>query len=281
MLGLRIGGVIMLVTGAVLTYAGYNFPAGRGGLWGAGIPIMLSSLLFFGIPRWLGGGGADNLRKKGGLQGTARVLAVNDTGVTINDMTAIFRIQAEINVLGQVPYQASFTLPVGRTQWGTIQPGTTLPVLVDPSNPSKCVYDDGPRPDLDQSASFGQVAAAIGSLPKASPAQSLPGGISTMSTRDIVARGEHATATVTGAQLTGRTAGELAPDSELSATEAADPVAVVQLHVEPTGDRAFDATSVLRVPSGKQSLLAPGTKVPVAYLRSDPVSTTTIDWDSA
>ena len=43
----------------------------------------------------------------------------------------------------------------------------------------------------------------------------------------------------------------------------------------------FDATSAMRVPAGKEHLLKPGARVPVAYLVEDPTGTATIDWSRA
>ncbi len=253
-IGLYIGAAIMLATGGGLAWQASASSLARTPLLATGVALALGAVALLVAARFVGGMDAGRLRAQGGLPGTARILSLADTGVTVGGLTAVLRADAEVSVAGRPPYRASFRLPVGRHQLGQLAPGAVLPVLVDPAHPQRIVLDDRPT-------------VAVGGQARSSSA--------------IVRDGERGEGVIVSAEPSGRTAGEAAPGAGLAPDEADDPVAIVRLRVEAIGRTPFEAVTALRVPDGKHGVLVPGRRVPVAFLAHDPASTTTIDWARA
>ena len=75
-----------------------------------------------------------------GVPGTARVLAVTDTGATLNDHP-VCEVQLEVTVPGQAPYATTIKQAIPRMQAPMLQPGTSLAVKVDPADRDVVVLD--------------------------------------------------------------------------------------------------------------------------------------------
>jgi hypothetical protein len=69
-----------------------------------------------------------------GEPATAQVLAARDTGTMIN-MQPVLEIDLLVSRDGQPPYPATVSQMIPNAQLGTVAPGATLAVKVDPSNP--------------------------------------------------------------------------------------------------------------------------------------------------
>jgi hypothetical protein len=73
-----------------------------------------------------------------GRVGSATVMAIRDTGVTINDNP-----QAELDLSvaldGSAPYPVTHRQVISRIAIGGFQPGATVPVRVDPQDPQKLI----------------------------------------------------------------------------------------------------------------------------------------------
>jgi hypothetical protein len=69
-----------------------------------------------------------------GIVGHARIEAITDTGMTVNDNP---RVQFDLTVTrpGRDPYTASLTQVVSRLVMGDFQPGATVPVRISPDDP--------------------------------------------------------------------------------------------------------------------------------------------------
>jgi hypothetical protein len=77
---------------------------------------------------------------KTGLPGTARITAVNDTGITINNNPQV-KLTVEIkNSFGQ-RYTATIRTLVSRINPFVYQPGMEIPVKIDPKNEQNVVID--------------------------------------------------------------------------------------------------------------------------------------------
>ena len=96
-----------------------------------------------------------------GIAGTARLLAIADTGGTLNEHP-ICELQLEVTVPGRAPYTTTVRQPVPRMQAPMLQPGATMAVKVDPDDPSAVVTDWEGLAGLSasMSASAAQTAAA-------------------------------------------------------------------------------------------------------------------------
>lgn len=247
----------MLIAGLVMIGFSLLDPSNLGlllGVGGGGLSLVITAVVFLAVAKWIKGlSGADALDD--GVPGTALVRSVQDTGVTINNVNAVLKIRGTVTVPGQAPYEGEFRVVVGRTQWGAIQPGMTLPVLVERNDPAKIVHDN----------SRAAVPAAGGSMPVSG----------TMSVADIIARGVATQGVLESAAPTGMTAGQVI--TTLPAHEADDPLMHVVLSYTPSGMAEQRSEFLIRVPDGKGHWLRAGETLPVAYLPNDPTNAT-IDW---
>jgi hypothetical protein len=250
-------GWLMLVGGVVMLGFAALDPGNIGlllGLGGGGLSLVITGVVFLAVARYLKGfSGADALDD--GVPGTALVRSVSDTGVTINNVNAVLRVHATITVPDRTPYDGEFRVAVGRTQWGAIQPGMTLPVLVERADPTKIVHDPS-RPAIAGAGAFA-------------------GGGQTMTAADVITRGVATQGVLHAADPTGMTAGQVL--TSLPAHEADDPLVRVVFTYVPSGMGEQRAEILVRVPDGKGRWLVPGETLPVSYLPDDP-TTATIDW---
>jgi hypothetical protein len=70
-----------------------------------------------------------------GEQAQAQVVASKDTGTQIN-MQPLVEVQLLVTREGRPPYPISITQLVPQTHLGLVAPGATIPVWVDPADPS-------------------------------------------------------------------------------------------------------------------------------------------------
>jgi hypothetical protein len=75
-----------------------------------------------------------------GRRAMARIQAAQDTGATLGS-DRLFALTLSVDAPGQSPYQVVHAAMVPPTHIGKIQPGGTLPVKVDPSNPQVLLVD--------------------------------------------------------------------------------------------------------------------------------------------
>jgi len=210
---------------------------------------------------------------RNGVPATAQVLSVQDTGVTINNLSMVAKVKLLVTVPGAPPYEAETRAVLsGRTQWGAIQPGMTLAVKVDPDDPSKVAIEGRSAAHMTPEAMAAGVNQAFAA---AGPQAAQTHGVVTLKAADIIRDGvktEGALLSVTPTGLTAaQAAGGLAPE------EGDDPLVVVAFTYIGDEGREEKVQCVVRVPDGKAGFLAAGARVPVAYLpgRSE---TATIDW---
>ncbi len=68
-----------------------------------------------------------------GTPGTARITAVRDTGITMNDNPTV-EFDLEVSIGGGAPYPVTHRQSISRLTIASFQPGATVPVKVDPAN---------------------------------------------------------------------------------------------------------------------------------------------------
>lgn len=194
-----------------------------------------------------------------GVAGTAQVLSVHDTGITTNNTVMHVEAQVTASAPGIAAFPARVRVKLPRTQWGAIQPGLTIPVLIDSGDHSKVAYD------------YSRPAQAGVPGP-------MPGGIGgqhvvTRSAADLIAQGVPTMGTLFSSQPSGVTAGQAA--AGLPAEQADDPLVAVSFGFPGPDGHQRTVNALVRLPDGKQ--LVPGQPVPVSYLADQP-DTATIDW---
>lgn len=88
------------------------------------------------VDKLSGEGEAKRIRRIG-HPAEARVLAIHDTGITVNDDPVVgFRLEVR-PADGGAPYQVETRGLVGRLDVPRVQPGAVLPVAIDPNDPNK------------------------------------------------------------------------------------------------------------------------------------------------
>ncbi len=250
----RMGVVMLALTAGLLLLALFQTGATSLALNIGGLTLGLTGLIFAWVGRFLGRMDTSDLLQRG-LPAAARVLAVRDTGLTVNNMYAALELTLEVHPPHRPAYLARTRALLGRTQWGALQPGMVVQIRIDPQNPQRI---------------------AIESISDGQASQFYIAGV--QRAEDIVAQGLRAEAEVLAVQATGAQAAQLSPGLALSADQADDPVMVVRMRVYPAEGTPFEAEAALRVPDGKAHALVAGQRVPVAYLPDDPARTTTLHW---
>lgn len=134
-----IGGVIGFTVGiiAVLTTTGSEgiYIAGGMILLFAGMAFLFYKLFFQQMI-------LVNRLKKTGVDGTALIKEIHDTGVVINYNPQVKLVLEVKNNLGQI-YTTTLRTIVPRIQPGYYKPGMTVPVKIDPKNDNNVIIDKG------------------------------------------------------------------------------------------------------------------------------------------
>lgn len=113
---------------AALTDDGYSlqwFFAGMGGFFCL-LPVGLGLLAAISARRAA-------YMNAHGLDGTAVIVSVEETGVMVNDQPRL-RLQLEIAVPGRPPFAATHVQLAALTELADLRPGSTVQVKVDPAN---------------------------------------------------------------------------------------------------------------------------------------------------
>ena len=67
-----------------------------------------------------------------GEEAEATILKVTDTGVTVNNIYPVVKVLLEVRPQGRPPYQVETRMVVNRVDIPQVQPGTVVPVKIDP-----------------------------------------------------------------------------------------------------------------------------------------------------
>ena len=78
-----------------------------------------------------------------GLSGQANIVSLQEGGPYVNDRPTI-TMELDVDLPGRERYRARAKQNVGRLVIGRLQPGTTIPVRVDPKDPANVVVDELP-----------------------------------------------------------------------------------------------------------------------------------------
>jgi hypothetical protein len=116
--------------------------AGRGaGAWvrtiGAALILVLSGCAV--IDRMSGVADARDLQARG-ESATAKILRIWDTGMTVNE-DPVVGFLLEVRREDRPAYEARTKLRISRLDIARIQPGTVVPVRVDPQDPAHVALD--------------------------------------------------------------------------------------------------------------------------------------------
>jgi hypothetical protein len=132
-------GAVFLVLGVVFLSASGADP--DGGLLFVGALFGVMGLCFLAVDFWRFRQAlrTDRLRVTG-IKGTARVIDVRDTNVTVNNSPMV-KFDLEVTLPGQPPFRTSKRTVISPLSVGALTPGATIPVLADPGKPKSVVLD--------------------------------------------------------------------------------------------------------------------------------------------
>lgn len=132
-----IGGIIGLLAGVVAVIA----TAGSKGIYmGVGMLVLFGGMFYFFYRLFFKPLINANRLQKTGLPGTARILKVKDTGMTINNNPMVKLIVEVKTSFGQ-KYTTECRVLVSRINPNAYSPGMELPVKIDPKNEMNVVID--------------------------------------------------------------------------------------------------------------------------------------------
>jgi hypothetical protein len=232
----------------------------RGGLAIGAIVLGATGFVFSVFGKAMGrlSGMSDRMQQVG-IPGTATIVAVGDSRVTINN-DPVVKFVLDVVVGDGIPYRVETRQLVSRVAIGAVLPGTKVAVRVDPDRKDDVAID------------WSQEAQP----PPGGGASPLAGG-KVGSAAELLASGKRGTAVITGMQDMGDISdlGYAAADAEA----ADDRMFIVQLEVKLPGREPYSATVGHRVPERLVGRVGPRTTVDVAVGRSDDQEVA-IDWDS-
>jgi hypothetical protein len=116
----------LLGTGIVASIAG--------GLVATIVPVVM---VFSGMAR---GAALQSRLRQTGVPGTARIVSVAETGLTVNDAPQVDMV-LEVAIAGRPPYQVRHRELVPRLALGRLTDGRPLQVMVDPMQPEQLVVN--------------------------------------------------------------------------------------------------------------------------------------------
>lgn len=256
--GLLLGGLALLGYGVytLIGAATDDNEISRIGGYTTGGGFALTGLILLFVARRLWGQAPAKVAN--GVAGYAQVVSVRDTGITTSNTVMHVEAQVTASAPGIAAFPARVRIKLGRPQWGAIQPGMTIPILIDANDHAKVAYD------YKRAATPGAPGAMVGGQAPE---------VVTRSAADVIAAGVPAMGTLFSAQPSGLTAGQAA--AGLPPEQADDPLVAVSFGYSGPDGQARTMNALVRVPDGKQ--LVAGQPVPVVYLPDQP-DTATIDW---
>jgi hypothetical protein len=173
-------GVILLVAGIAL--AVFAFLPGGGGIWDeartqggaiAAISLIPTGLIFTAIGVYFGRMTARRKRLlREGIAGQATILSLSGGNLVINNVNYMITFRLRVSVPGRSPYDVEHKQLVPVFQLASLPVGSTVPVMVDPQEPTRLTIDFA-----GEAVVLRQADARAGGVP---PAQPVPNTLSTM-----------------------------------------------------------------------------------------------------
>lgn len=251
--------VLELLLGAAFLIADLVFDVPGGGLLLTGAILGATGLgLFVWARKWQRAAAEAERIKMQGVAGSATILGMRQTGVTLNEQPQI-ELRLQITTQMQGPYEVSIKEYVPLMLLGTLSSGRPLPVKVDPANPERVIIE------WESAGSMPMAGVPAGGMPVAAPGpQSDPADIKKL----LLETGVPGTAKVISSAPTGQSDGE------------GRPMYSMMLEIRVDGHRPMQGPAVVGVPPERIEQLEPGDTVPIKADPSNPARMA-VDWESA
>jgi hypothetical protein len=260
-----VGGLIAIAGVVVLAIGAF---AGAGAIM-TGIFLLPFGLIFFSVGRRVGkwmGASPDVLEH--GVEGTATVTRMWETGVTVNEQP-VLGYELEVDVAGEAPFTAETQQLTPRMLTGAVLPGSRVGVRWDRASGDLAIdFSQAPEPPTSAAApQVEDLAAAVAAIPSERRG----------SADALLASGRKATARITSTQDVGKTLGELGM-AERTSEKWDDSLMLFGLDVKVPGRQVYSMQVMHFVPDDLVGRIGPGLEVPVAVSRDDPEHDVAIDW---
>lgn len=203
---LMITAVLELGLAAIFVVVGLAVPVLRGGflLTGGILGAVGLGLLAWGAKMGAGIKEAQRLRTVG-LKGQGRVVGAATTGTTLNE-NPLMELELEITLPGKSPYRVHQRTWVPFLMMGTLAMGVTLPVIVDPADPSKILIEWDQGPSFGPLGTPGQPGTVVTQIPGGTQTtQTSAQGLGALGALGAAALGGLAAAQAGGGQVTSQT----------------------------------------------------------------------------
>lgn len=128
------------------------------------LAVIIIGVIAFAFGKVFGPMARQQALQKTGTPAEATITGLVETGLTVNNIYPVVKIQLEVRPPGGQPYQAEIRTMVSRLDIPKIQQGTVVKVVYDPADPSNVALATG-------AAAANMRAAAAGFMPAA------PGGL--------------------------------------------------------------------------------------------------------
>jgi hypothetical protein len=130
---------VVLGVGAIVALGGLPYAGGSMWLMGGIFILVGGACVAAGIYMRRGAAATDQILTAG-VAGTASITGVTQTGMYLNNQPQI-RMELLVSLPGQAPYAAQHTEFVPLILLSRVSPGLSLPVRVNPADPSKVIID--------------------------------------------------------------------------------------------------------------------------------------------
>jgi hypothetical protein len=205
--------------------------------------------------------------EEAGVNATAEVVAIRDTGVTINENPRV-AITLRVN---PTDGSASFDLSTKKTVSRVAIPraGDSFVVRYDP--------DDHDNFVIGQPAAAEAAIEDVSAQTIASAVSQDPSAVQRGSAAELLATGKRMTAVVREFSPTGKTVGDSSP----GAPDPGDPVYVFKVDIPLELGNPIEAVYMHRVPQAKVDQLRLGESLNVAVNPANPTREVAIDWETS
>jgi len=249
----------LVLAGVFAVIAFLNDDLGFGFFLTAGILGLTGLLLLMWARRMRAGYEEAQRLRVQGVPGTARIVGLRQTGVTLNDQPQV-ELNLEVTTSIQGPYPVTLKEWVPMIMLGRLTSGIPLPVKVDPADPNNLVIEW-------ESTMSAAGAGAMTPAPQADTSQYSQAAREAERER-LLATGVVGTATVLSARATGET------DTE------GRPVYDLMLQIEVPGQQPMQGPARTGIPEDRVDQLEPGDRVPLKVDPANPM-VMTVDWENA
>lgn len=155
-----LGALFVLMAGAFFVVTATTSSIVGGAFVLMAVTFGLTGLALLGADQWLAARRRRATRlRAAGKRGSATILSVSDSNVTINNDPMI-NMRLRVHIPNRPPYEVTRRQVISRIAVGQFVPGAVLPVLVDPEDPNDVMIDENEGAAARSGIAIGGLAAS-------------------------------------------------------------------------------------------------------------------------